>query len=67
VFAGDLGAWREARAADRRGVPIVLLSMAADDTEADRFGREQASATLAPPYQLQALRGALRAVAKECV
>lgn len=67
VFAGDVAAWRQARAADGRAVPILLLSMAAEDTEAERFGRDEASAILAPPYQLRALRGALRSVVKECV
>ncbi len=67
VLAGDLKRWRAARSADGRQVPLVLLSLAADDTEAERFGREQAGALLGPPYELRALRGAVRAVAKELV
>ena len=37
------------------GVPLVLVSMAAEDGDVERFGREQASAVLAPPFQLRAL------------
>ncbi len=67
VLAGDLKRWRALRADDGRQVPLVLLSMAADDTEGERFGREQAGAMLGPPYELRALRGAVRSVAKELV
>jgi two-component system NtrC family sensor kinase len=67
VLAGDLKRWRAARTADDQRVPFVLLSLAADETEGERFGREQAGAMLGPPYELRALRGAVRAVAKELV
>jgi hypothetical protein len=39
--------------------------MMGNDDEIERFGQEQAGATLAPPYQLRALRAALRALVKE--
>ncbi len=32
-----------------------------------RFGREHASAVLSPPFQLRAIRSAVRAIVKECV
>jgi hypothetical protein len=43
-------------------VPIVVMSMAADEGEAGQFGREQASAVLVPPFQLRALRASLAVV-----
>jgi hypothetical protein len=49
------------------GVPLVLVSMSAEDGEVERFGREHASAVLVPPFQLRAIRSAILAVAKECV
>jgi two-component system NtrC family sensor kinase len=67
VLASDLGAWREARAQDLEAVPLILMSLAAEDGEVERFGREQAGAVLAPPFQLRGLRSAVRAVCKECV
>ncbi len=67
LLSADLPAWRAARAADTRPVPIILMSLAADETDVERFGREQASAVLVPPFELRALRAAVRAVAKECV
>jgi two-component system, NtrC family, sensor kinase len=66
VIASDLPAWHQARA-ERPGVPLVLVSMSAEDGEVERFGREYATAVLAPPFQLRAIRSAIRAVAKECV
>jgi hypothetical protein len=66
VIGADLPAWQTARA-ERPGVPLVLISMSAEDGEVERFGREHASAVLVPPFQLRAIRSALRAVAKECV
>ena len=66
VIAADLPAWRAARA-EIPNVPLVLVSMSAEDGEVERFGREHASAVLAPPFQLRAIRSAIRAVAKECV
>jgi two-component system NtrC family sensor kinase len=70
LIAVDVGAWRAARAADPRRVPLVLTSMTPEadrDREVGRFSREEASAVLAPPFELRALRSALRAVSKECV
>jgi two-component system NtrC family sensor kinase len=67
VIGTDITAWTAARAADGRQTPLVLLSRAPDESEIDRFGREQASAILAPPFQLRALRSVIRAVAKEYV
>jgi two-component system NtrC family sensor kinase len=65
VVAADLRAWQAA--CDGRGIPLVLVSMSADDGEVERFGREYARAVLAPPFQLRAIRSAIRAIAKECV
>jgi two-component system NtrC family sensor kinase len=67
LLAAELPAWRAARAAEGRPVPIILMSLAADETDVERFAREQASAVLVPPFDLRALRAAVRAVAKECV
>jgi two-component system NtrC family sensor kinase len=66
VIATDLPAWRLVRA-ETPGVPLVLVSMSAEEGDVERFGREHASAVLAPPFQLRAIRSAIRAVAKECV
>jgi two-component system cell cycle sensor histidine kinase/response regulator CckA len=66
VIASDLSGWRAARA-EAPELPLILVSMAADDGEVERFGREQATAVLAPPFQLRAIRSAVRAVSKECV
>jgi two-component system, NtrC family, sensor kinase len=66
VIAADLPGWRAVRA-ETPGVPLVLMSMSADDGDVERFGREQASAVLAPPFQLRAIRSAVRAVSKEYV
>ena len=66
VIAADLPAWRAARG-EMPAMPLVLVSMSAEDGEVERFGREHASAVLAPPFQLRAIRSAIRAVAKECV
>ncbi len=65
VVAADLPAWQSL--CEERGMPLVLISMSADDGEVERFGREHASAVLAPPFQLRAIRSAIRAIAKECV
>jgi two-component system, NtrC family, sensor kinase len=67
VLGTDLAGWSAARAADTRRVPLILMSMSGDDGDIERFGREQASAILAPPFQLRALRSAARAVSKEYV
>jgi two-component system NtrC family sensor kinase len=68
ILEGDLDGWRTARADDVRRVPLVVMSMPADDAEIERFGQEQATAVLTPPYQLRSLRSALAAVLgdKEC-
>jgi CheY-like chemotaxis protein len=66
LIAADLAGWRAARPASH-GIPLVLISMSADDGDVERFGREQATAVLAPPFQLRAIRSAVRAVSKECV
>jgi CheY-like chemotaxis protein len=65
VVAADLRAWQAA--CDDRGIPLVLVSMSADDGEVERFGREYARAVLAPPFQLRAIQSAIRAIAQECV
>jgi two-component system NtrC family sensor kinase len=69
LLAPDLQGWRTARTDRARPVPLVLLSMTSDDGEIDRFGREHASAVLAPPFQLRTLRWAVRSLEqeKECV
>jgi two-component system NtrC family sensor kinase len=67
LLSADLAGWRAARATASRPVPLILMSLAADETDVERFAREQASAVLVPPFQLRALRSAVRAVARECV
>jgi two-component system NtrC family sensor kinase len=66
LIAADLPAWHRARA-ETPGLPLVLVSMSAEEGDVERFGREHASAVLAPPFQLRAIRSAIRAVTKECV
>ena len=51
--------------AEPAALPLVLMSMSADDGDVERFGRGEARAVLAPPYQLRAIRAAVRAVSKE--
>ena len=65
VIAADLPGWRVA--CNESALPLVLVSMSADDGELESFGRDHASAVLAPPVQLRAIRSAVRAIAKECV
>jgi two-component system NtrC family sensor kinase len=67
VLSADISGWRAARRSEARRVPLVLLSVAGDGTEGERFGMEHAGAALSPPYDLHALRGALRRVSKELV
>jgi two-component system NtrC family sensor kinase len=67
VIASDLAAWRAWRAAEPHPAPMVLVSRETDDGEAERFGRGEACAALAPPFQLRAVRAAVRAAARECV
>ena len=66
VLGSDLAGWAETRAREQ-AVPLILVSMASDDGDVDRFGREQASAVLAPPFALRAVRSAVCAVTRECV
>jgi two-component system NtrC family sensor kinase len=66
VIAADLPGWRAVRALTP-AIPLILMSMSADDGEVERFGREQACAVLAPPFQLRAIRSAVRAISKEYV
>jgi CheY-like chemotaxis protein len=66
IIASDLAGWRAARV-EVPGLPLILVSMSADDGEVERFGREAAGAVLAPPFQLRAIRAAVRTVSKECV
>lgn len=66
MVGGDVEAWRAARIADASHTPLVLMGLA-ESGDVERFAAEQASAILAPPYQLRALAGALRAVSQECV
>ncbi len=65
VLAADLQGWQAA--SDEHGIPLVLVSMSADDGDVERFGRTYASAVLSPPFQLRAIRSAVRTIAKECV
>jgi two-component system NtrC family sensor kinase len=71
VDRGILGSvvddWAAVRAAADPQTPLILLSRASDDSPIDRFGREQASAILTPPFQLRALWSAVRSIAKEYV
>jgi two-component system NtrC family sensor kinase len=64
VLAADLQGWRTLRG-EPRTVPLVLMSISADEGDVERFGREQARAVLAPPFQLRAIRSAVRAISKE--
>ena len=66
LLASDLASWQRARAASTQP-PLILICKSSDDGEADRFGREQASAILTPPYPMRAVRAAVRAIARECV
>ena len=66
VLAADLAAWRAAFA-ERSALALVLVSLSSENGEVDRFGREQARVVLAPPFQLRAIRSAVKSVSKECV
>ena len=65
LVAANLAGWEQV--CEELGIPLVLVSMSADDGDVERFGREYASAVLSPPFQLRAIRAAVRAIAKECV
>jgi two-component system NtrC family sensor kinase len=62
ILASNLDGWRAARREESPRVPLIVMGMAAEDGEVERFGHEQAGAVLAPPYQLRALRAALTAL-----
>ncbi len=64
LLAADPSAWDDARATDGRTALVLMTST--DDERLDVW-REGARAILAPPFDLRALRAALRAVSKECV
>jgi two-component system NtrC family sensor kinase len=66
VLGADLPNWRAAFA-ERPALALVLISMSSDDGDVDRFGRAHARATLCPPFQLRAIRSAVRAASKEYV
>jgi signal transduction histidine kinase len=66
LLATDLPAWRAVRL-EKRSCPLVLITMGAEDSDVERFGRESGSGVLAPPFQLRALRAAVEAISKECV
>ena len=65
IVAADLPGWRIARS--ESALPLVLISMSADDGELESFGHDHARAVLAPPFQLRAIRSAVRVIVKECV
>ncbi|HET7219204.1 MAG TPA: ATP-binding protein [Vicinamibacterales bacterium] len=62
ILSANLDGWRAARAHDGARVPLIVMSMAADDGDVERFGHEHGSAVLVPPFQLRALRAALTAL-----
>jgi two-component system NtrC family sensor kinase len=66
VLGADLTAWRAA-CADRPTLALVFVSLSSEDDEVDQFGREHARAVLAPPFQLRAIRAAVKIVSKEYV
>jgi CheY-like chemotaxis protein len=66
ILAADLGGWRTAFA-ERPTLALALVSLSSEDDEVDRFGREHARAVLAPPFQLRAIRSAVKTVSKEYV
>jgi two-component system, NtrC family, sensor kinase len=68
LLAADLPAWRAARAA-RPDPALILASASSDDTEVDRFGREEAVAVVAPPFPMRAVHAAIRSITitRECV
>src|SRR5207237_1802509 len=65
--AADRDAWRSARAIDGQPALIVLLTSAEEDETMATADAGEASAVLPPPFEMRALRAALRAVSKECV
>jgi CheY-like chemotaxis protein len=65
--AADRDGWRSARALAGAQAPVVLLTSAEEDEATAMAAADEASAVLPPPYEMRALRAALRAVSKECV
>jgi two-component system NtrC family sensor kinase len=65
--AADRDGWRGARATAGERASVVLLTSAQEDGTVAMAGGEEASAVLPPPYEMRALRAALRGVSKECV
>ncbi len=66
LIAADPTAWRSAQLPLGERTALVLMTSTEDD-ERSRLWREEARAILTPPFDLRALRAALRAVSKECV
>lgn len=66
LLAAGLDGWRAVRAAEPLP-PLIFVSASADDTDVDRFGREEAAAVLAPPFPLRAVHHAIASVTRECV
>ena len=64
LLAANLSGWSAARSDDTRNIPLILLAMAGSDEPIERFGREHASAVLAPPFQLRLLKSAVREIEK---
>jgi DNA-binding response OmpR family regulator len=64
LIAADPAAWKAARAAGGGQTALVLMTSTEED-DSSRGWRREARAVLAPPYELRALRAALRAVSKE--
>jgi signal transduction histidine kinase/DNA-binding response OmpR family regulator len=67
LLAASLPDWRAARQSSVARAPLILLSTTPQEDAIEQFGREEASAVLVPPWELRALRAAVRAVSKECV
>ena len=65
-MAADLAAWRSARSTDAERTRDRVVDET-DDDERSRGLRQEARVVLTPPFDLRALRAALRAVSKECV
>jgi two-component system NtrC family sensor kinase len=66
ILGADLPSWRAALA-ERPALALVLISLSSEEGDVDRFGREHARAILSPPFQLRAIRSAVKAASKEYV
>ena len=64
LLSANVAAWSAARTDGVSNVPLVLLAAAGSEEPVERFGREQASAVLAPPFQLRLLKSAVREIEK---